>query len=398
MWSHKGSVLVILDDLEHLFGGQSLSDPGSHLLCRCQSTMLALIDSIREASHTGTSVLMIFTTSAQEIGTKFIRFDRIFRLEPPDEQERKALIASLFLLNYQREQASQTEQLLLDLVGLTVGRSYAELVQYCRQSIESMVEYSGLSLSTDSQLPALVALKERLQTITPQSLRGGVMDDYVDMRVLAARDLLSSTGNSGRVTEGGYDLPLRGNSAANAWKALQSSIIIPLCRTKELYDLLDESSNGAQKNIIGSILLSGEPGSGKSEIAMHCARYAAQLLPSVKIIDVSCTSLIHKEVGGSEKAVHHLFDACRSAAPCILLMDGIENVGAIRGNDATTEGTMDRVLSTLLVELDGVEDSPSGQHGGIAVIAITHDARWIDPALKRPGRLDRAVHLSRDWV
>jgi SpoVK/Ycf46/Vps4 family AAA+-type ATPase len=78
-------------------------------------------------------------------------------------------------------------------------------------------------------------------------------------------------------------------------------------------------------------------------------------------------------------------------------MDGIENVAAVRGNDPTTEGTLDRVLSTLLVELDGVEENSEHSGGSIAVIGITHNACWIDPALKRPGRLDTVVHLERDW-
>jgi cell division protease FtsH len=51
---------------------------------------------------------------------------------------------------------------------------------------------------------------------------------------------------------------------------------------------------------------------------------------------------------------------------------------------------MDRMLSTLLVELDGVDSEGSCS---MAVIGITHDASWIDPALLRPGRLDKSVHL-----
>lgn len=400
--SHQGSVLLLLDNVEHLFGNQSSGETKNHQLRRCQSTVLGLMDYVRKFLGPGTEVLMIFTASSNEIGSKLARFDGFFRLEPPNRQERKALISSLFLLEDALDQVSQTdalqiEQLVLDLVELVVDKSYAELIQYCRQSIESVVAGAdAATLSTDFYIPALIALRERLQTITPDSLRTGVIDDYVDMRVMTARDLLSMAGAF--VTNGGYNLPLRGNSAANAWKALQSSIIIPLCRSKELYGLLDESSSAIQKSVIGAILLTGEPGSGKTEIAIHCATHAAQLLPSVTLIDVSCTSLIHKEVGGSEKAVHHLFDAARRAAPCIILMDCIENIAAVRGNDNTTEGTMDRVLSTLLVELDGVEDNASGQFGGIAVIGITQKAQWIDSALKRPGRLNRAIHLSRDWI
>jgi SpoVK/Ycf46/Vps4 family AAA+-type ATPase len=237
-------------------------------------------------------------------------------------------------------------------------------------------------------------MKNLLQSQTPESLRGGEnIDGYVNMRVFTARDLLSmkQTGIESTI------LPSR--SANAAWKALQSSIIIPLCRSKELYELLDITKHGKPKTMTGAVLLTGESGSGKTVVALRCATYAAELLPSIKLIDVSCTSMIHKEVGASEQAIHHLFDAARRAAPAILLMDSIETIAAVRGNDATTEGTMDRILSTLLVELDGIDDNLShASQGGIAVIGITHDESWIDPALKRPGRLDRAIHMARDWI
>lgn len=108
-------------------------------------------------------------------------------------------------------------------------------------------------------------------------------------------------------------------------------------------------------------------------------------------MDVSCTSLIHKEIGGSERAVHHLFEAVRAAAPCLLLLDGIENVAPRRGNDCTTEGTMDRVLSTFLTEMDGISD---GAAGNVGVIGITYDPDLIDPSLLRPGRLEKTIKLG----
>jgi len=395
------SVLVILDDVEHIFGdeSQTTDDRASRQTLRLRSSLLLILDRVRTTNWSNVNILMVLTTS-RDFGSTFVRFDRTFYLGPPDEEARRSLLASIFCLHETKLPNSttrneETELLLSDLVESTVGRSYAEIVQYCRQSIESTDESAARSCpSRDFYRRALESLKERLQTITPESLRGGVIDDYVDMRVLTARDLLSSA-EPGPTIGSGYVLPLRGASVANAWKALEYTIITPLCRSKELQKLLGTSTVADHKTVTGGILLTGEPGSGKTQIAMHCARYAAQLLPSVKLIDVSCTSMVHKEVGGSEEAVHRLFEAARKAAPCIILMDGIENIAAVRGNDATTEGTMDRVLSTVLVEMDGVADT--GQSGGVAVIGITHDARWIDPALKRPGRLSPVVQLSLDW-
>ena len=104
-------------------------------------------------------------------------------------------------------------------------------------------------------------------------------------------------------------------------------------------------------------LLAGPPGSGKTSLAFHCASLAASApgTNNVSLLDVSATSLVHKEMGGSERAVRALFAAARRAAPCIVLLDGIENVAPRRGKDTTTGGTMDRVLSTFLTEMDGID-------------------------------------------
>eukprot|EP00536_Pseudo-nitzschia_multiseries_P002275 jgi/Psemu1/322485/estExt_fgenesh1_pg.C_300030 len=184
------------------------------------------------------------------------------------------------------------------------------------------------------------------------------------MRVFSARDLqkLHPIRNPENPVD---DLPLFGESARTAWQELRRLIVLP------------------------------------STLAYFGAAVAASINPSINLIDVGCTSLIHKEVGGSEKALHRLFRSARSATPCIVVMDGIENIAAVRGNDTTTEGTMDRVLSTLLTELDGAE-SESNNHGGgggsggggMAVIGITHNPEWIDPALRRPGRLERTIWLD----
>ena len=151
--------------------------------------------------------------------------------------------------------------------------------------------------------------------------------------------------------------------------------------------------------LIFSVLLTGEPGSGKSAIAYHCAAVAAGIDPSIRLLDVPCTSLIHKEVGGSERSLQRLFRAARAAAPCILILDGVENIAPVRGNDNTTEGTMDRLLSTLLTEMDGIgsDDGSSlnEKSQNVAVIGVTHNPpTWIDPALRRPGRLEKCLLME----
>jgi SpoVK/Ycf46/Vps4 family AAA+-type ATPase len=407
---HK-KVIVFLDDIEHIIGTfHNNTDQETHFVKRCRSTFSVLMDSLSRKNYDLNDnnkmnpVLFLCTTSYPEIATSMsLKFDHIYYLEPPNEMERMELINSLFFIKHEELYTT----IVMDLVEATVGKSFSEIVQLCRQSIESVVHVPyTTTISIESRQRrddqnidinielVLLAMKERLHSNTPESLRGEFVDEYVDMRVFSARDLMIMKQERLNGTE--YLTSLSANSA---WSILQSTIIIPLCQSKKLYELLDTSTSSSHKMIVGAVLLTGESGSGKSEIAMRCATYATELLPTIKLIDVSCTSLIHKEVGASEQAIKHLFDATRRAAPAILLMDGIETIAAVRGNDSTTEGTMDRILSTLLIELDGIDNDPSSfaSQGGIAVIGITHDETWIDPALKRSGRFDRVIHMRRDW-
>ena len=403
---YNRNFLVIFDDVEHIMGGSSLLEsPATQLgdsekqpVPRLCSTLLVVLDSIkRRCANQHGNILLVFTSN-RDFGSSFLRFDRTFYLEQPNIVDRAALLSSVVgpsddVESEEEDKGGTDLQRMLheELADCIVGRSYAELLQYCRQAIAIVGRSQGnLGRPIDFRLHVLKALKQLIQTITPESLRCGVVDDYVEMRVLSANDLVSASDNDPNAL--GYPLPLCGMIAHSAWKALEFSIIIPLCRSRELQKLVVNAVD--QRNLVGGVLLHGESGSGKSEIAFHCARYTAQLLPSVKLIDVNCTSMVHKEVGASEESIRRLFKAARMAAPCILLLDGIENIAAMRGNDATTEGTMDRVLSTLLVELDGVTDMVPRQMDGIAVIGITHDESLIDPALKRPGRLSPVLRLS----
>jgi SpoVK/Ycf46/Vps4 family AAA+-type ATPase len=378
-------LVILMDDVEHLLKSDGRK---SHTSIRSQSTLLTVLDSLEANVPSGTHVLLVgFSCSTCEVLAS--RCDKVFLLESPNEDERRAVISTL--LAVATHGSGEVGTLLSAVVEATAGRSYAELSQYCRQTIEHCAMQNDVS-----GVARLRRLKARLSSVTPASLKSGLIDDIVDVRVMTAADLLSQSPIT--TATASYEELLRGQSAKEAWDELIKSIVIPLCRSKEFNALMSHADpSSAQRLLSGGVLLAGGPYSGKSWIANHCACYSASLTPSVTLLDVSCTSLIHKEVGGSERAVHHLFQCARKAAPCILVMDAIENIAAVRGHDLTTEGTLDRVLSTLLIELDGVEDYASQCIGGIAVIGITHDASLVDSALLRPGRLEKVLTLCRDW-
>ena len=403
MRDQKGPVVLIVDGLEHLFPWE---DSGLSFLTRTGSTFLSLLEAVRQSVLPGSRILILCTSIHKEV-SRLAVFDRVFSLGPPNDSERRAFIESIIAgksTTWKRAKKAtdannDVHNLIFDVVEATIGKSYAEIVQLCRQGVEDAVFSDKAVHHSDFPTALLCALQERLQTNTPESLKQGIIENSFDMRILTSRDLRSIENvfveKDGSLFK--YKLPMKGTSAERAWKELERSIVVPLCRSKDLNRLVSLKNATGESPLTGGILISGNAGSGKTEIATHCARYASHQLPNLKTLEVACTSLIHKEVGGSEQAIKRMFDSARKAAPCILILDGIENITAVRGNDPTTEGTLDRVLSTVLTELDGINTSLAQGTEGMAVIGITHNAALIDPALKRPGRLQRTVHLQIDW-
>ena len=96
-------------------------------------------------------------------------------------------------------------------------------------------------------------------------------------------------------------------------------------------------------------------GLGKSALARALASEPAAL--GIAALDVRCNDLLQSKLGASEKAVSRIFAHAREHAPCVLLLDQVDMLGVPRGNDTTTEGSLDRILGMLLMEMDGLKTS-----------------------------------------
>ncbi|XP_051007949.1 peroxisomal ATPase PEX1 [Acomys russatus] len=128
------------------------------------------------------------------------------------------------------------------------------------------------------------------------------------------------------------------------------------------------------------ILLYGPPGTGKTLLAGVVAKESG-----MNFISVKGPELLSKYIGASEQAVRDVFIRAQAAKPCILFFDEFESIAPRRGHDNT--GVTDRVVNQLLTQLDGVEGLQ-----GVYVLAATSRPDLIDPALLRPGRLDKCVY------
>jgi SpoVK/Ycf46/Vps4 family AAA+-type ATPase len=133
------------------------------------------------------------------------------------------------------------------------------------------------------------------------------------------------------------------------------------------------------------ILLFGPSGCGKSFIVPALAQ-----LCRLPLIMCRGPELLDRYIGGSEAKVRELFSRAYRAAPCILLMDEFDALAPKRGSDST--GVTDRVVNQLLTFLDGVEDVSASST--VYIIATSCRPDKIDPALLRPGRLEKHIHIG----
>ena len=400
-------VLILIDDIDSLL---SLNEMSTSFTCiqvgrRCKSLFLSILDAFAESVRPISGHLMIVCTARSRCDEIAGRFHRILAMDQMDAlQRRKMIVSCLSTGVVSREHElpfsdDNTKEALDLVVSHATGKTTYELSQCCRDAVLSEALSKKNRNKTYNTLEERIRILDKMmQTKVPQSLRSGSLDGVVDIIVLTPEELVSrlTTNEFGNAT-----LPLLGADAKQAYESLMNVVITPLCHSEKLTSLLHGCSDADEgsrhfplaKSIRVGALLAGGPGVGKTSLAYHCASVAAEK-SRVTLLDVSCTSLIHKEVGGSERAVHRLFEAVRAAAPCILLLDGIENVAPRRGNDCTTEGTMDRVLSTFLTEMDGIGDDEGRSSGNVGVIGITYNPELIDPSLLRPGRLEKTVTLG----
>jgi transitional endoplasmic reticulum ATPase len=133
---------------------------------------------------------------------------------------------------------------------------------------------------------------------------------------------------------------------------------------------------------IGGVLLFGPPGCGKTLLAEAIASESQS-----NFISIKGPELMSKWVGESEKNIRGIFAKARELAPSIIYFDEIEALTANRGGWKGS-AVYDTVLTQLLTEMDGIESN-----SGIVIVASTNRPDLVDPALLRPGRIDKLLYV-----
>ncbi|KAI5369138.1 putative AAA+ ATPase domain, ATPase, AAA-type, core [Septoria linicola] len=161
--------------------------------------------------------------------------------------------------------------------------------------------------------------------------------------------------------------------------AVVETIQLPLSRP-ELF------AKGLKKR--SGILFYGPPGTGKTLLAKAIATEF-----SLNFFSVKGPELLNMYIGESEANVRRVFQRARDARPCCVFFDELDSVAPKRGNQGDSGGVMDRIVSQLLAELDGMSDGDDGG-GGVFVIGATNRPDLLDQALLRPGRFDKMLYLG----
>lgn len=135
------------------------------------------------------------------------------------------------------------------------------------------------------------------------------------------------------------------------------------------------------------LLFYGPPGTGKTLLAKAIATNF-----SLNFFSVKGPELLNMYIGESEANVRRVFEKARDAKPCVIFFDELDSVAPRRGNQGDSGGVMDRIVSQLLAELDGMSGSDNGD--GVFVVGASNRPDLLDEALLRPGRFDKMLYLG----
>ena len=158
---------------------------------------------------------------------------------------------------------------------------------------------------------------------------------------------------------------------------------------QELMEIVDFLKNKEKFKAVGArvprgILLSGQPGTGKTLLARAIAGEA-----NVPFFAASGSDFSGIIVGLGVAKIKEIFEMAKRNAPCILFIDEIDAIGQKRSQHSFNDQDREQTLNQLLIEMDGFSNDT-----GIIVIGATNRADMLDPALLRPGRFDRSVYIE----
>lgn len=329
----------------------------------------AMTDIVNEAR-----VVIATTTDVEQIpeGIRSM-FTHEFDMGAPEEKEREGILrnavaergiklsSDVDLGTVALKTAALVAGDLVDVVERAAGARTARLEQ--------------LAADASSQFPDSEVCVRDVLLAGGDGARGITKADF-DTAVEAARKNFADSIGAPKIPNVGWNDV---GGLSNVKDALIETIQLPLERP-ELF------AKGMKKR--SGILFYGPPGTGKTLLAKAIATEF-----SLNFFSVKGPELLNMYIGESEANVRRVFQRARDARPCVVFFDELDSVAPKRGNQGDSGGVMDRIVSQLLAELDGMNGGEENS-GGVFVIGATNRPDLLDTALLRPGRFDKMLYLG----
>jgi len=383
-----GQAVVILDDLDKLCPAETeLQVGGDNGRSRQNSEVICSM--VREYCSMNSSVVLLATAQSKEslnnviIGGHVAR--EIINMQAPDKEGRRKVLEKLTsqdraterLNGHVRSQSSSTQDTQDSWLDPSNPGSRPSSSGGDGFVLSRDVDFLELAGKTDGYMPGdLVLLVARARN---EALIRSVQDLSAESKTinLGFEDFESAL-------KGFTPASLRNVTLTSSTTTF--SAIGGLFETRQtLLETLQYPTKYAPifaqcpLRLRSGLLLYGFPGCGKTMLASAVAGECG-----LNFISVKGPEILNKYIGASEKSVRDLFERAQAARPCILFFDEFDSIAPKRGHDST--GVTDRVVNQLLTQMDGAEGL-----SGVYVLAATSRPDLIDPALLRPGRLDKSL-------
>jgi transitional endoplasmic reticulum ATPase len=321
---------------------------------RVVAQLLTLMDGLEPRQN----IVVIGATNRREAIDEALRrpgrFDREIVIGVPDEPGRREILAI-----HMRGMPLAEDVNLDEVARTTYGFVGADLAALSREA----------AMDSLRRVLPNVNLKDGISSQLLENLRV-VRQDFINamkrVQPSALREIMIQVPNVTWDDIGGVE---------EARARLREGVELPLKNPESFQRLGIRPAKG--------FLLFGPPGTGKTLLAKAVAREAQANFVATKSSD-----LLSKWYGESEQQVSQLFARARLVAPTVIFIDEIDSLAPIRGGGLGEPAVTERVVNTILAEMDGLEELQ-----GVVVMAATNRPNLIDPALLRPGRFDELIYV-----
>ncbi|OIW34414.1 AAA-domain-containing protein [Coniochaeta ligniaria NRRL 30616] len=395
-----GKSLVILDDLDRLCPAETELQVGNEN-GRSRQISEAIASIVKQYCGRDSPVVLLATCQGKDslhnvlVGGHIVR--EIVDLKAPDKEARRRIMEAITRQNSVAAEDHKTFHYDSDRSRPTTADGSSTAADHdgdawMDATIESKSKPSGTAgFIVDPDLDFL-DLAGETDGYMPGDIKSLTARARNEALVRSLSDLAPTKISSVPLTRADFDAALKGFTPAslrNVTLQHSTTTFASIGGLQETRRILLETLQYPTKyapifaqcplRLRSGLLLYGYPGCGKTLLASAVAGECG-----LNFISVKGPEILNKYIGASEKSVRDLFERAQAARPCVLFFDEFDSIAPKRGHDST--GVTDRVVNQLLTQMDGAEGL-----SGVYVLAATSRPDLIDPALLRPGRLDKSL-------